>query len=1107
MFKMVGVMRGLLLVVCLEASMGFSLNFYHLPVISSHNRCSSTTLKMGLRSFIKNRVQRKDKEEDSKTNAQEIKQPPLPAPSPIQPQEDTTETPSKYSKNEDKELESETASDRIGRLRSGEITEEEKQEFVQKSLGNIDAMEKLSSPQQDRTPAKPRQRNVMFEEVIGGQKRTELKTELASDLERQKRDFLKMVTNRNRFKREISSTSEESTSLPPSPPPQEDPSSSSDLGSRLSSSDLGARLKANAMLQEQRQQERRKKAEEEQQEQQEAQLIEAEARRRSMEQQDLLRAEREAEAQQRKKEIEEVEVRKQEEQNQIKAKKQAELIAAQEEYWKNKVKMDREKNPKTGFQQTQKTLDARDVIYDQSATEDDDGFGKSRLQRMVKPGQRLSQVSSKPNAQESFMENQAEKVANIDRARKYQMEKLKALYSLNSNQGVKKNDSSESSSRLESSRDNLHKQAEEKKQGLLNLQAEKQPSSMEGKSTYEREEQATYEAEEKSIREAEERAIREAKEQRFIKEEQAIREAEAEEQRLIMEEQAMREAEEQRRIMEEEAMREAEEQRRIMEEQAMREAEEQHRIMEEKAMREAERQYRIMEEIAMREAEEKRRIMEEKATREAEEQQQRKEIEEEEARKEKARNLKVEKQTELIAAQEEYWKNKVKTDREKNKTGSQQKQKIFGNEDVIDDDRLPTENVDEIAKIEFYKAEPLPESFFERQAEKLAEIKRSKREKLEELKSLNSPLPAGPPEELTAPPASTPTPFNPSIDAVSKNTIGKMQETTRFLGTTGEEMQDTQIDQPVLRENKLQEIGRQQTNVNTADADNEEVQQRGPPSLTDEIQLVIETDLDTSQTERTVPRRPSLQELMKKRTEQSTEGANININNENVLRKDPSTPTKEIENQVTKPTRKRASLQELMKKKVEQKTEEADIDMNNENALRKDPSIPTKEIENQATRSAPKRSSLQDLMKKKREQDTESTNNELGNEIRNTVSKSSKRPSLQELMNKKKEQKPAPKRPTLLRELMTEKIEQGEETADDLVDENTQQIAPSSPTKEIKTQVKTPPPKKPNLLELMRDKTELEFDKVDSEQDIEQEDEEKASTQNGFFGFLSGNKK
>merc|ERR1719162_2284599 len=65
--------------------------------------------------------------------------------------------------------------------------------------------------------------------------------------------------------------------------------------------------------------------------------------------------------------------------------------------------------------------------------------------------------------------------------------------------------------------------------------------------------------------------------------------------------------------------------------------------------------------------------------------------------------------------------------------------------------------------------------------ERTEEEARKKRETMEKLKLLNSPLPTGPLKELV-----TPT-FDPSIDEMTTNTIGEMQQTIQSQEITEEE--------------------------------------------------------------------------------------------------------------------------------------------------------------------------------------------------------------------------------------------------------------------------------------------------------------------------------
>jgi len=265
-----------------------------------------------------------------------------------------------------------------------------------------------------------------------------------------------------------------------------------------------------------------------------------------------------------------------------------------------------------------------------------------------------------------------------------------------------------------------------------------------------------------------ERAKKEqAKKLKVLYSQTGIQQRNEEEQELcrIKKEQAAIEAEEQRRLDEEECavIKAAEEKTRLHEEEqaAIKAAEERHRLREEEqAAIKAEEQLRLSEENQR-----KARIDAQKRL-----------VKEEEGKKEELRRMKAKEQAERMAAQEEYWKNKVNEDR-----GSKVK--------ITQENRSQIESLDEGKKEELHKTDVstsanqimsemnASESFLDQQKDKLATNSREKAEKIEKLKSLNSPLPSMQQKViLNTPPSPTSQSTSSSINTATADSIGKIQK-------------------------------------------------------------------------------------------------------------------------------------------------------------------------------------------------------------------------------------------------------------------------------------------------------------------------------------------
>ena len=368
----------------------------------SHSRRRSTELAMGLRSFIGRRIKRRnnDDDDDSNENDKTI------------PNEENLKTPivdvtngevfndmeasSEPLSNTDKVIEEtsvigaaedkpsmrpppvrmgedpaskeinvfpldkrESAQDRINRVKSGQMTDEEKAAYLRTALSagsgiSRPPLKPKSTQLEDdlKSKASPFPGDPIYRSIAGGKQvepaklTNELVDRVGLDMQKKKRDYLDMVTDPHRFDVYRNSASrlpkekgDDSVNPPPSAAPMP-----SDLGERLGAAASAAeeqRKKKLAMEAQKREEEAKRQAEvakRMQEDQRRRQEEMAKRLREKKEQEEELAAQEQARAQQKRKEQQEA------------------MMKAQEEYWAKKLAAERQAKQKESEKVQRQTL-------------------------------------------------------------------------------------------------------------------------------------------------------------------------------------------------------------------------------------------------------------------------------------------------------------------------------------------------------------------------------------------------------------------------------------------------------------------------------------------------------------------------------------------------------------------------------------------------------------------------------------------------------------------------------------------------------------------------------------------------------------------------------
>lgn len=335
------VLQVLLILACLESTPGFLVR-PTLPSLTTSlsTHASSTVLHMGLGSFVKRRLGRGSKDDRNKKKAEtkQVRRPvksavtkksqPTKTPLPRKPAASVAEPkrevpagiiiPPKERDDGIKIPSHESATDRIRRTQAGKMTEAEKQAFLMTSLG-----QKVEPKFPTNNNATPLPRDSILKQVMTGKK--DITADMMQEMERQKEEYLNMVTDPNRFKSfeasasQTKSASKDSSTVQPPPRPN----------------DLGSRLEAAAITHENQQRELRKQVEAQRQETIRRNQEIARQRHEEI-------ARQEEAALKKRKELEAIKAAEEAERARVEAEKKAELERRQDEYWKKQLEIEKQ---------------------------------------------------------------------------------------------------------------------------------------------------------------------------------------------------------------------------------------------------------------------------------------------------------------------------------------------------------------------------------------------------------------------------------------------------------------------------------------------------------------------------------------------------------------------------------------------------------------------------------------------------------------------------------------------------------------------------------------------------------------------------------------------
>jgi len=439
-------LKALLLIACVEPLVGFSVRPNLAPVTGyACSNASSSSLRMGLGSFVRNKFGRgsqdeKDKKEPARPRKAKAKQPgPSKSSSKAPPPKKITLQSTAKTTEQKREMplgiklppderndgirvpKQESVSDRIKRTQAGQMTEAEKQAFLMTSLGQKPAVNSRIN-----NNATPLPKDSILKQVMTGKK--DVTPEMISEEEKQKEAYLNMVTNPNRFKgfeaaKNTVKTAESSTENSAESSAENPAESSADNSSTVQQprpNDLGSRLEAAAISHENQQKELRKQVAAQRQETLRRNQEIAKKREEDIaRQEERLLKERKATEAKRAAEAEE--------RARIEAEKKAELERRQDEYWKKQLELEKAGKLQTIVEeQNEPEVDEDDEQIDVDENTEESQF-KPKPQANVE--EVVSPPAPAPSKVNTFVEQQALRLKEIERKQEEQLIRLKALNS------------------------------------------------------------------------------------------------------------------------------------------------------------------------------------------------------------------------------------------------------------------------------------------------------------------------------------------------------------------------------------------------------------------------------------------------------------------------------------------------------------------------------------------------------------------------------------------------------------------------------------------------------------------------------------------------------
>ena len=371
-------------------------------VVASRTTTSSpsSTALFGLRSFLRRKIQgeqplpEEEEQDEPREEAVIIEETP-PAPPKLRMAENPT------TKQVDAYALAESVQERINRVKSGKMTDDEKQAFLRTALtagATIEQRQPLIAPKKEE-PKKPKKTNNTTPLI--------LKTNPTDEARKQKQAYVDMVTNPDRFK---------SKAIPPKDTAAAAPSSSTDLGERLGQAAL--QMEQNRQRQEEERREREWQQKEAQRLAMERKQVDLAKERAS--QQDDARRRRLSE------QDESMILRSKREKDQVEQQRMQQLIQQQEDYWNKKLGRVAPADEPAAFNPDESEL-LREAEEEREHDWEENQEIIQRSAARFDPNQ-LNDVQA-IQSESDFRNELSRQKSDVDRFRDEQMERLKAMNS------------------------------------------------------------------------------------------------------------------------------------------------------------------------------------------------------------------------------------------------------------------------------------------------------------------------------------------------------------------------------------------------------------------------------------------------------------------------------------------------------------------------------------------------------------------------------------------------------------------------------------------------------------------------------------------------------
>lgn len=416
---------------------------------------SETSLQMGIRSFVQNRFINRRGDDNNEEDKLDISFLVAPTPAPAEEEavaDDTEDETQDQPSNSDR---TETPQERMQRVKSGGMTDEEKKAFVNAALmsGRKPPLRQPIPPADEarRRPTNPvsKTRETLFGRKSINMNQINAQALIAkekTDEQKQKQKYFDMVTNPNRFK--VYTPTDATSALEADiddvvenvmPPDIVDNPNSTAVAAEIETeeldpveiplntpTDLGKRLEAAAVVNEERLKIERSKKEQQRLEE-DRRLAEFTAKR----EQEL--RDREAATLARKKEQLEAAARAEEEQRTLEAARKKALIAAQDDYWRKKLgksspaPASRAPSAPIVDQSLEDNVVDTDNLPTENRAEEERQAGFLRLNDVKRAKEAIIPGSKTKARSPALTAELARKQAEIDKAREEQLARIRSL--------------------------------------------------------------------------------------------------------------------------------------------------------------------------------------------------------------------------------------------------------------------------------------------------------------------------------------------------------------------------------------------------------------------------------------------------------------------------------------------------------------------------------------------------------------------------------------------------------------------------------------------------------------------------------------------------------